>query len=84
MNQLSRLREALPDLRMRLHMGAGNLKKQLKKADASGGTVALIFDSESADGSHLTLKHLRDAELGQETLEFASAIERLRDQCRSQ
>ena len=77
MNQARSLREALPALRIRLHMGAGNLKKQLKKADASGAQVAVIFDAESDASGTLTLKHLRNAELGQETLPFKAAVARL-------
>lgn len=80
MNQTRLLREALPDLRVRLHMGAGNLKKQLKKADASGAQVAVIFNAESEAAGAFTLKHLRDAELGQETLPFNEAVERLRQE----
>lgn len=78
MNQARLLREVLPVLRVRLHMGSGNLKKQLKKADASGARVAVIFDAESESAGTLTLKHLRDAELGQETLPFDDAVGRLR------
>jgi histidyl-tRNA synthetase len=59
-------------------MGSGNLKKQLKKADASGARVAVIYDAESESAGTLTLKHLRDAELGQETLPFDDAVGRLR------
>jgi histidyl-tRNA synthetase len=77
MNQARLLRNALPALRVRLHLGAGNLKKQLKKADASGARVAVIFDVESESAGTLTLKHLRDAELGQETLPFDDAVGRL-------
>lgn len=78
MNQARLLREALPVLRVRLHMGSGNLKKQLKKADASGARVAVIYDAESESAGTLTLKHLRDAELGQETLPYDDAVGRLR------
>lgn len=80
MEQARLLREALPTLRVRLHLGAGNLKKQLKKADASGARVAVIFDAESEIAGGLTLKHLRDAQLGQESLPFGQAVERLRQE----
>ena len=72
------LRLALPDQRIRLHMGGGNLKKQLKKADASGARVAVLIDQRSADAGGLTLKHLRDAALGQESLTFDAGVDRLR------
>ena len=72
------LRLALPDQRIRLHMGGGNLKKQLKKADASGAQVAVLIDQRSTDAGGLTLKHLRDAALGQESLTFDAGVDRLR------
>jgi histidyl-tRNA synthetase len=72
------LRMALPSQRIRLHMGGGNLKKQLKKADASGAQVAVLVDQQSADAGGLTLKHLRDAALGQESLSFDAGVDRLR------
>ena len=59
-------------------MGGGNLKKQLKKADASGAQVAVWVDQQSADEGVLTLKHLRDAVLGQESLSFDAGVQRLR------
>ncbi len=71
------LRAALPTLRVRQHMGGGNLKKQLKKADASGAVVAILIDDESLDQQTLTIKHLRDAGLGQETVTFEAGIARL-------
>ena len=79
-NRTNLLRQALPELRIRLHMGAGNLKKQLKKADASGARVAVIYDQTSANDGVLTLKHLRDAELGQETLALQAAVNRLQQE----
>ena len=72
------LRQALPSQRIRLHMGGGNLKKQLKKADASGAQVAVLVDQQSVDADGLTLKHLRDATRGQESLSFADGLDRLR------
>ena len=71
------LRAALPNQRIRLHMGGGNLKKQLKKADASGAQVAVLVDQQTADAGGLTLKHLRDAALGQESLSFDAGVGRL-------
>ena len=71
------LRAALPNQRIRLHMGGGNLKKQLKKADTSGAQVAVLVDQQTADAGGLTLKHLRDAALGQESLSFDAGVGRL-------
>lgn len=48
--------------RVRLHMGGGNFKKQLKRADASGADWALILgDQEIADDT-VTVKNLRSGE----------------------
>ena len=71
------LRAALPTLRVRQHMGGGNLKKQLKKADACGAVAAILIDDDSLDQRTLTIKHLRDASIGQETLAFDAGIARL-------
>jgi histidyl-tRNA synthetase len=68
------LRAALPTLRVRQHMGGGNLKKQLKKADACGAVAAILIDDDSLDQPTLTIKHLRDASMGQETLAFDAGI----------
>lgn len=71
------LRAALPTLRVRQHMGGGNLKKQLKKADACGAVAAILIDDDSLDQRTLTIKHLRDASMGQQTLAFDAGIARL-------
>lgn len=40
-------------LKVQLHCGGGNFKKQLKKADASGAQVAVVIgDSEAQDGMY--------------------------------
>ena len=77
LNTTQRLRAELPGIRIRLHMGGGNFKKQLKKADASGARVAVLVDADSVAGDMLTIKHLRDAELGQETLAASDGLARL-------
>ena len=77
LNTTQRLRAELPGIRIRLHMGGGNFKKQLKKADASGARVAVLVGADSVAGDMLTIKHLRDAELGQETLAVSDGLARL-------
>ena len=61
----SQLREQMPEASVRLHMGGGNFKKQLKRADASGATWAILYGEEEAASGELSLKHLRDASVGQ-------------------
>ena len=53
------VRDAMPFLRVVGHCGGGSFKNQLKRADKSGATLALIVgDSEVAEGT-VTVKHLR-------------------------
>ena len=54
-----RLREALPELRIRLHAGGGKLKNQLKKADQCGARWAVIIGEDEAREGTITLKGLR-------------------------
>ena len=54
------LRDALPSLKVMSHCGGGNVKKQMKRADKSGASVALLIgEDELADGM-VTVKHLRN------------------------
>lgn len=69
-----RLRDALPGLRVQMHCGGGNMKKQMKKADKSGATVAVILGADELAADALTVKPLR-AETAQATLPFAQAVE---------
>ena len=55
-----RLRTARDDFKVRVNLGGGSFKKQLKRADACGAAWAvLIGDDELRDGT-LTVKNLRD------------------------
>ncbi len=54
------LREAMPDIRVMMHCGGGNLKKQLKRADKTGAQVALLLGSEEAEQQTVMVKPLRD------------------------
>jgi histidyl-tRNA synthetase len=71
-----RLREGAPDLRVRVHMGGGQLKKQFKRADASGATWALLCGAETQE-DELVIKHLRDAAIGQRQLPAGEALMQL-------
>ncbi len=44
-----------------LHAGGGNFKSQMKKADASGATLALIVGEDELKAAAVTVKPLRDA-----------------------
>ncbi len=49
-------------LRVRLHMGGGNLKKQLKRANASGATWAVILGDEEVQTQTMSIKNLTNGE----------------------
>ena len=73
------LREQLPSLKLQLHSGGGNFKKQLKKADKSGAAIALILGEDELNGKQVTVKHLREKR-PQENVSFShlsTEIERL-------
>jgi histidyl-tRNA synthetase len=71
-----RLREALPELRIRVHAGGGKLKNQLKKADQCGAGWAAIVGADEAASATITLKQLNTGD--QVTLPFDEVAERLR------
>jgi histidyl-tRNA synthetase len=57
-------------------MGGGQLKKQFKRADASGATWALLCGAETQE-DELVIKHLRDAAIGQRQLPAGEALMQL-------
>lgn len=63
----SRLAENLRDqfsyLKVQLHCGGGNFKKQIKKADASGAKVAIIIGENEVKNNTFGLKWLRKESL---------------------
>ncbi len=54
------LREA--DAAVRVHMGGGALKKQLKRADDCGAEWAIILGDDEVGNDTVTIKHLVDGE----------------------
>ncbi|KKE82581.1 histidine--tRNA ligase [Pseudoalteromonas luteoviolacea] len=54
------LRDSVPGLRVQVHAGGGNFKKQLKRADNSGAVVALIFGEDEIANNTVTIKYLRE------------------------
>ncbi|XOV90723.1 MAG: histidine--tRNA ligase [Pseudomonadota bacterium] len=55
-----RVRSAMPDLRVVTHCGEGKFKSQLKRADASDATIALILGEDELAKDEIAVKHLRD------------------------
>jgi len=58
-------------------MGGGNLKKQFKKADASGAKWALLIGEEELEKNLVSLKDLRDSATGQSMLTVEEAIQKI-------
>jgi histidyl-tRNA synthetase len=54
------LRDVMPDLRIMNHCGGGNIKKQMKKADASGANLALLIGGGELQEQSVTIKYLRE------------------------
>ncbi|ABX50309.1 Histidyl-tRNA synthetase [Shewanella baltica OS625] len=54
------LRSALPNLKVMSHCGGGNVKKQMKRADKSGASVALLIGEDELAEGMVTVKHLRN------------------------
>ncbi|WP_082378809.1 histidine--tRNA ligase [Marinagarivorans algicola] len=70
------VRDAMPFLRVQSHCGGGSFKNQLKRADKTGATVALILGEIEAANEQVTIKHLRtDAE--QQTVMQTELISKL-------
>lgn len=54
------LRDALPGLSIQMHCGGGSFKSQLKKADKSGATYALILGDNEVSQQVAMVKPLRE------------------------
>jgi len=54
------LREQVPGIRLQMHMGGGNFKKQMKKANESGAQFALILGEDEVANGQASIKPLRD------------------------
>ncbi len=57
---LNQLREQFPNLRLMTDCSSGSFKSQLKKADKSGATYALVIGSNELESETVNLKPLRD------------------------
>ena len=77
MNIAGQIRDKCSGFRVRVHMGSGNLKKQLRRADMVGAKWALLIGGEEMKHDTVTLKNLRDGDDGQTTLSIEGAIEKI-------
>lgn len=57
--QAEQLRDQLPKLKLQLHCGGGSFKSQMKKADKSGASIALIVGDNEAEAGVVNVKWLR-------------------------
>ncbi len=71
-----RIREACPELRLHVCCGGGSVKSQMKRADRSGATVALVIGEDEKNNGTVTLKFLRE-DKPQETLNFDELVARV-------
>lgn len=71
-----RLRDSLPDLRLRVHAGGGSFKSQFKKADKSGASLALVFGDDEVAADTIQIKPLMDDQ-AQERVALADAPGRI-------
>ncbi|WBA08130.1 histidine--tRNA ligase [Salinivibrio kushneri] len=78
MKLAERLREQVPGLRVMSHFGGGNFKKQFKRADKVGASVALVLGEDEVANGTVALKDLKGGE--QQTLnqdEIAASLKAL-------
>lgn len=54
------LRQAAPHVRVVNHCGGGNFKKQMKRADKVGASIALILGDDEITNQQITIKNLRE------------------------
>lgn len=54
------LRDVWPDIKVRMNCGAGNFKKQFKRADKSGAKIALVIGEQEVQDGTVGVKYLRE------------------------
>lgn len=55
-----KLRDALPHIKLMNHCGGGNFKKQMKRADQSGASIAFIIGQDEMETQQVAVKYLRE------------------------
>lgn len=54
------LRDGWPNIKVRMNCGAGNFKKQFKRADKSGAKIALVIGEQEVQDGTVGVKYLRE------------------------
>ncbi|MCP3428550.1 histidine--tRNA ligase [Opacimonas viscosa] len=65
-------------LRIQMHCGGGNMKKQMKRADASGAKVALLLGATEMTEATVTIKYMQ-GEVEQSRCELSALPAQLQD-----
>lgn len=55
-----RLRAECPAIALTVNVGGGKLQKQIKKADKSGASLAIILAEDEVENQQVTIKYLRE------------------------
>ena len=74
-----KLRSELPHLSTMLHCSGGNFKKQFRRADKSGATLALVLGESEVQNNQVVVKHLLST-AEQQTIDVANLIEHVKAQ----
>lgn len=74
-----KLRSELPHLSTMLHCSGGNFKKQFKRADKSGATLALVLGESEVQNNQVVVKHLLGV-AEQQTIDVDNLIEHVKAQ----
>ncbi|HHE9089235.1 TPA: histidine--tRNA ligase [Haemophilus influenzae] len=74
-----KVRSELPHLNTMLHCSGGNFKKQFKRADKSGATLALVIGESEVQNKQVVVKHLQGG-TDQQTLDLVNIIDYLQTQ----
>ena len=74
-----KLRSELPHLSTMLHCSGGNFKKQFKRADKSGATLALVLGESEVQNNQVVVKHLLGG-AEQQTIDVSNLIEHVKAQ----
>lgn len=74
-----KLHSELPHLSTMLHCSGGNFKKQFRRADKSGATLALVLGESEVQNNQVVVKHLLGA-AEQQTIDVDNLIEHVKAQ----
>ena len=74
-----KVRSELPHLNTMLYCSGGNFKKQFKRADKSGATLALVIGENEVQNKQVVIKHLQGGS-DQQTLDLVNVIDYIQTQ----